>query len=148
MAGTDSRFDASAFRDAVHFAMNMGLPQTESERATFHFRGVKTWPPGTVLDQDGTPINPNISPTTVTPDPVQIPCAVEFSQAKPDELPAGQFIPTKATVTILDEDYPQVKDAIEVELNGDRYAIRYTPPSMGLFEVTVYQFICFAKDES
>lgn len=155
MAGTDSRFDATEFRDAIEFAMTMGLPEDTDERPTFHFKAVRAYEDRNGnpvvdprVDQDGNPIDPNIRVTTTPPDPVQIPCAVEFDTARPDERPVGSFKSTKASITILDVHWPQVEDAIEVELGGDRYAISYERPPNGLFEATVHTVECFAIAET
>lgn len=159
MAGTDAGFDATGFREAITFAMNMGLPQDTSERATFHFKpdgltyiDTSLATPAEVqdprLDQNGNPLNPAIRVERSRPDPVQVPVAVEFSTAGLDERPVGSFKPTKVSVTVLDQHWPQVKDAIEVELGGDRYVISYTQPPVGLFEVTIYTMECFARSET
>lgn len=155
MAGTNEAFDATAFRDAIEFAMTMGLPQDTNERPTFHFEPTKAYVDRNGdpvvdprVDQDGNPIDPNIRVTTTPPDPVQIPCAVEFSTSRPDERPVGSFKATKATITILDTHWPQVEDAIEVSLGGDRYAISYEHPPPGLFDATVHMIECFAISET
>lgn len=157
MAGTDAGFNSQEFREAITFAMNMGLPQDPSERATFHFRATRTYwttdatPVEVVnprVDQNGNPIDPNIRVVRDHPTPVQIPVAVEFGTAGVDERPVGSFKPTKATITVLDEYWPQVKNAIEVELGGDRYVISFRHPPVGLFDVTIYTIECFAQSET
>lgn len=148
MAGSHPSFDAAQFRESIKFAMDMGLPSDPTQRATFRFRKTTSWPPGTRLDQEGNAIDPNVSPIVSEPDPVQISCAVEFSQASPEELPVGQIVQAKATITVLDVDYEKVQGAVEVDLGGDRYVIRYEEPPVGLFEVTVHRLVCYAKDEN
>jgi hypothetical protein len=132
-----------------------------SERATFHFRRTKTYEqqvlgvwetvtsPPLVLDQDGNPLDKTVRVRQVlSKQPVRIPVAVEFSTSSLDERPIGAFKATKATLTILDTHWPQVQDAIEVELGGDHYVISYAHPPMGLFEVTVHMIECFARSET
>lgn len=164
MAGTNAQFDAQAFRDAISFAMTMGLPQDPSERATFFFRAEKVYrrwdetlaTPAWVdvdasdirLDQNGNPLDPGIRVVKLSPEPVRIPVAVEFDTASIDERPVGSFKPTKASITILDEHWPDVSTAVEVELGGDRYVISYKHPPMGLFDVTIYTVECFAQSET
>lgn len=158
MAGTDASFDATAFRDAIQFAMVMGLPQETDERATFLFPATTVYmdmsqaTPALVtdprVDQNGNPLNPNIKRERTRPDEVQVPVAVEFSTARMDERPVGSFKDTRVSITVLDKHWPDVKDAVEVKLGGDTYVISYTHPPVGLFEVTIYTMECFARSET
>lgn len=150
MAGTDARFNAGQFRDAIRFAMQMGAPNKTQDKATFLFKKTRTWPPGTRLDQEGRPFDPTVTPVLTGKDPVVLDnVAVEFAPARPEEVEVGNFRPTKVELTLLDEDWELVKDAIEVSLEGgDRYAISYEKPVNGLFEVDVHTFVAFARDES
>lgn len=154
MAGSDPGFDPQAFRDAIEFAMSMGLPQDEDERATFHFPAVTVYrdsngdevTPRT--DKNGNPLDHTIRVSKERPDPVQVPVAVEYSPTgNADERPVGSFRQTRARVTALDRHWDQIKDAVEVELGGDFYVISYHHPPVGLFEVTVYTMECLARNE-
>lgn len=147
MAGTNPAFDRTTFMDGILLAMNMGLPVDPAERPTFHFAPVKVYPPGTRLDNEGTPFDLSVAPTYNTPEDVQVPCAVEFSRADNEELPVGMFRRTKAVITLLDDQYEIVKDAIEVSLGGDKYIIGYMEPPIGMFEVTIYNMVCYGKEE-
>lgn len=139
---------ATRFRDGVHLAMSFGQPPNAEDQPKFLFAASLTYPPGTALDQEGKPLDPTIEPTATTQNSITVPCAVEFQTATADELPVGSFRPTKATITLLDEDYVQVKDATDVVLGGDTYLIGYKPPPLGAGPVTVYQFVCFARQET
>lgn len=141
-------FDPAVFRDRITFAMNMGLPENEVDRPTFYFRSVKSYPPGTVLDSEGTPLDPRIEATVLVPDPVQVPCAVEFQATRNDgESLVGTFRQVTATLTLLDTAWELVKDAIEVALGGARYNISFLEPPLGMSSVTVYRLHCFPKGE-
>lgn len=162
MAGTDSGFSAAAFREAIEFAMVMGLPQSEDERATFHFKpdttayyrnGERLYPDGTDsneprTDKNGNPLDSTIRVKQEAPEPVRVPVAVEFNPTNTDERPVGAFRNTRVRITALDEHWPDIKDAIEVELGGDMYVISYHHPPVGLFEVTVYTMECVARSET
>lgn len=148
MAGTDPRFDAAAFRQNITFAMEMGLPNDPDDQPTFFFKRQKQWPSGTVLDQEGNALDPNVAPVYVNPAPVKVPCAVELETGTIEEISVGQFVSTRMIITLLDEHYDTVKNAIAVEHSGDRYKIRYERPKLGLFDVNVHQFVCTAEDES
>jgi hypothetical protein len=148
MAGTDAGFDATEFRDAIRFAMRMGAPEDPSERATFRWTKQQTF---AVADVGGSTYDWSATPASTTQHPdVQVDVAVEFS-ARPaatrDEA-AGQFDESRVTLTLLDEDYANVRGASEVILGGNTYNIDFVGPPMGLFEVTVYSVFCTARDES
>ena len=156
MAGTNASFDATEFRDGIELAMTMSLPNEESLRATFHFPLTTSYVDqngdpviNPKVDQDGSPLDPSIRIVrTPSADPVQVPVAIEFAVATPQELPVGQFEPTRATLTILDRHWPAVQDAHEVSLGGDRYVIAYRLPPIGIFEATIHQVQCYAKSET
>jgi hypothetical protein len=149
MADTIPGFDPDVFRTNIHFAMNMGLPQDTAQRPTFHFKATKTFPAGTLLDSEGTPLDPRVPATISAPDPVQVPCAVEFQTTRnDDESLVGTFRQTAASLTLLDVDYDLVKDAIEVALNGVRFNIGYAEPPIGMGTVTIYTLHCFPKGEN
>lgn len=148
MAGPIAGFDADQFRTSIHFAMNLGLPEDVSERPTFYFRQVKTYPTGTRVDTEGTPLDPRIKVTITAPDPVQVPCAVEFQPTASDaEGLVGTFRNTHATLTLLDVDYEVIEDAIEVSLGNVRYNISYQSPPIGLGTATIYTLHCFPKSD-
>lgn len=148
MAGTDSRFNATQFREAIRFAMRMGLPQSTSERVTFRWKTEKTY---SRHDAGGSPFDWTDTPTATSTQPdVQVAAAVEFS-ARPAgsrDTPIGQFDTARAVITVLDEEYAQVSSANQVVLNDSVYDIQMWGPPIGLFEVTVYQCFCEALDEA
>jgi len=155
MAGTYAGFDATAFREGILFAMQMGSPPDPALRPRFVFpAGVPTYEKNGVpvtnprLDRDGNPMDPDIeliqSPGTI----VQVPCAVEITKADAEEVPVGNFRPTKALVTFLDSDYLQVKGCREMVYNGDRYGFSYVPEALGMFDVGVFTMVFFAIRES
>lgn len=148
MAGTQQGFDAAGFRDAIRFAMNMGLPETESERATFRWNPARTF---TTDDPAGLPYDWTDTPATETVHAdVQVPVAIEFGAqaAAGTDTPVGQIDTSRAVLTVLDEDYQQIVGANEVVLGGNTYDIDFVAPPLGLFEVTVYQIYASARDES
>lgn len=148
MAGTDPRFNATKFRDAIVFAMNMGLPSATSERATFKWLPVREF---TTKDRSNRPYDWTDAPVTeeIHAD-VQIPVAVEYvargSQSR--DTAVGRMDPSAATLTVLDIHYPQIQGATQVEFDGNTYDIVFVAPPVGLFDVTVYQIHVAARDES
>lgn len=148
MAGSNPAFDPEVFRQAIRSTMVMGLPPTESDRATFIWDRVTDF---AVKDPKGRPYNWTASPTVEeTHDEVQIACAVEFA-ARPAgsvDTTLGQFDISRAVITILDEDYEEIVGATHVKLGGNLYLIDFVAPPLGLFEVQVYQLYASAVDES
>lgn len=154
-------FDNEGFRNAIRFSMQMGrnpdptmAPKfmRKSGQRTYWLNGAPLGTPPR-LDRDGKPLNPQVE-VRVTPDEEvlqdgrPIDCAVEVDRADAEELPVGNFRPTKVIVTLLDEQYQLVKDCRELIYNGDRYMYGYEPESVGLFQVGVYTIIYYARDES
>lgn len=141
-------FDPDNFRTVISETMTMGLPVATELQPTFYFRPVKTYPHGTLLDTEGSPLDPRIQATVSTPDPVQVPCAVEYTSSTTDEETwVGTFRTGRARLTLLDIHYEQIQDAIEVSLGGARYNIVFQEPPVGLGTVTVYFLHVFPKNE-
>lgn len=154
--GINVNFPEQQFRDAIHFAMQMGKNPDEDRQPVFIIPStVRTyWKDGVELvstprlDRDGEPLDPDIEVRGGADTEVQRDCAIEVQRADADELPVGNFRPTKVVVTLLDDDYQAVKDARRLRYNGDEYLFGYEPESDGLFEVGVYTLIFYALDES
>lgn len=154
--GIDVTFDNDGFRKAIRFAMQMGTNPDADKRPYFVKKsGARTyWKNGVQLssvprtDRDGNPLDPDIEVRSTPDENLVVDCAIEVERAEADELPVGNFRPTKVVVTLLDDQYQIVKDCRELLYNGDRYLYGYEPESNGLFEVGVYTMIFYAKDES
>lgn len=146
MVGTDPRFNAAAFRSAIKNTMRMAAPADVSDRATFRWRPARTY---TYDDPASRPYNWTATPVSETvPADVQVDVAVEFTGGSERQTALGQFDASKVTLTLLDEDYEQVRGADEVLLGGNTYEVDFVAPPIGLFDVTVYQVFCSARDES
>lgn len=151
MAGTtDPRaaaFDATAFRDGIRFAMNMGLSQAVEDRPTFRWTTKKSY---SVEDTTGQPFDLSARPAvTETHEDVQIPVAIEFVNATASVgTSLGLFQNVTVVLTVLDEDYVLVEGADMVLMGGDTYRVNYVAPPIGLFDATIYQIYVQAGDES
>lgn len=149
-------FDSDGFRQAIKFAMQMGTNPAPDRRPKFVKRNatVTYWKNnapyvGTPrMDRDGVPLDPDIEVRRAADVNIEVDCAIEVVRADAEELPVGNFRPTKVVATLLDAEYQQVKDCRELLYNGDRYVFGYEPESNGLFDVGVYTMIFYAKDES
>lgn len=139
-------FDAALFRSAITSAMEMGLPEAVNERVTFYWSPQKSF---AVTDPEGNPYDLSGSPETqVEKDPVQIPCAINFSSSKPDGTSIGDFDQNRVTLTILDVHFEQVRGADKVIIDDDTFTIDYTGIPTGLFEVTVYTMYLVSVDKT
>lgn len=148
MAGTNSSFSASAFREAIRDTMLMGMPEATAKRVTFRWTEENTY---STADPGGTPYDPTASPTaTTTHADVQIPVAMEFAArpAASTETSMGEFDSTRIILTILDVDWADVEGANEVVIDEATYDVQFVGPPIGLFEVTIYQVYCVARDEA
>jgi hypothetical protein len=155
VAGSSSSFDAGKFRGAIEAAMDMGAPPDPARRPVFVFpssgRGyVKNGAPvlNPVLDMDGRPLDPGVRVVDVPGDQVSVPCAVQIMKADAEEIPVGNFRPTKAIVTMLDLAHAMVQGCREMIYNGDRYVFGYEPEALGMFEVGVFVMVFYAAGES
>lgn len=160
--GIDAGFDPAEFRRSIHFAMQMGTPPDPDKRPKFLKKSTSRtyWQNGVQLgstprlDRDGKPLDPTIEvrrgATTEykMPDDSAVDCAIEVARADSDELPVGNFRPTKIVVTLLDDEYEVVRECRELIYNGDRYQFGYEPEAYGLFSVGVHTMIFYAIDES
>lgn len=153
--GIPVEFDNEGFRNAIKFAMQMGMNPDPDRRpiflrkgksATYWKNGVEVFSPR--MDRDGNPLDPTIKTVRAQDEQISVDCAIEVERADAEELPVGNFRPTKVVATLLDLDYAKVKDCRELIYNGDRYLFGYEPESNGLFEVGVYTMIFYALDES
>ena len=155
MAGSDPNFSAAEFRAAIQFAMVMGAPPEVSRRARFVFPGgTTTYTKGGLpvlnprLDREGKPLDPDVKVIQVPGAEVVVDCAVEITKADAEEIPVGNFRPTKALVTLLDDQHAQVVGCKELVYNGDRYVFGYEPEALGMFDVGVFTMVFYAMAES
>lgn len=144
MAGSNAGFDAAAFRTGIHFAMNLGAPPVDGEQATFYFESVLVYT-GPV-DDDNVPFDPNQLATRTIPDPVKVPCAIEYADANGDPTAFGVLVPSRAKIILLDEEYQLVKTCKGVILRGERFIYKSTEVPVGLFDVGVYTMHFMAED--
>lgn len=116
--GTELGFPADEFRDAIRTAMQMGSPNAATDKATFRWEPSVTVTP---RSPSGRPYDWTAAPTAdlthedVTLDEV----AVEYAPARQLAGTApGTFVPLRAELTVLDEEYAQVRGANLVLLHG------------------------------
>jgi hypothetical protein len=147
-------FDAVAFRVAIRETMKMGAPPDPADQLTWRWKRLRTYLPE---DQAHNPYD--WTETAVTDAPgnpdetdgsLIVDYAVEFS-ARPAgsvDVAAGQFDTSRAVVTLLDEDYEQVKTADYATIGNTTYDIDFTGPPIGMFAVGVFTVYLTARDEA
>lgn len=157
MAGSDSRFNATKFRNGIKFAMEMAFPEDSNQQITW------SWIPQRVFrkaDSGGMPFD--WSPTSLVSETdvsdFVVDCAVKFASATSTSRVGGTalgvFDPATAQVTMLDLDYDRLvahgggKFPDQAFIDGTRYEVQLIAPPVGLFEVTIYDIYLQAVDTS
>lgn len=151
MAGLSDAFNADEFRENIRATMIMGLTNNTAGQPKFIFPPTsESYAAGEELDTSGVAYDLAVEPTVVVKDPIQVPCALRWTSGgatQPDGSRVGDFEEADIVCTIMDEEYEQVKGAHRVEIDGTEYEIRFTEPSIGLFNVTVYQLHLFTVNQ-
>lgn len=154
MAGTDSRFNSAAFRDAIHFAMSMAKPNATGDQLVFKWSDRNTFtregPPAAPFDWTDTPA------TSHTYGPVTVAAAYElkYSGGESTGTPLGTFDQPMLVVTLLDDDYPDIFDdeavrADQIELpDRSTFEVLFEAPPIALFDVTVHTIYAKAMEAS
>lgn len=146
MANAPVPFDPQAFVQGILTAMTIGEPTREEDKATFYF------PADMVAegsrDSEGIPFDPS---TTATPvprrPPVRVPCAVEYQDAEGKIENWGVLVPSKAVITLLDNEYQQVKGFSFVVIGGVKYMYSRTETPVAMVTVDVWTVHCVAEDQ-
>lgn len=146
MAGVIPGFPAGEFRAGIRLAMSLGLPPVESDRPLFVFAPVIT--NDTPADEDGLPFDWSATPTVAAGASLRVLCAVEFDDTTGRVENMGVIVPSAVTITLLDEEYQQVKGFHYVQIGTDRYYYRTTQPPLGLDVVGVWSVTCVSEDDS
>lgn len=76
-----------------------------------------------------------------------MPCAVEFHDTGGTMGAAGNVSTSEVVLTLLDEDYAQVRGFAYVVIGGVRYNYQRDQAPIGLVSVGVYQVHCLSDDE-
>ena len=151
MAGLNPGFRATDFRGAVRFLAQMAAPTVVQDQAVFLFTEEVVY--DSPVDAEDVPFDPAARPVLASggqPAPrtsATVPCLVEYHDALNEPVPFGQVAPTRLAVTLLDEDYAQVKEARTIRVGGERYDYQHTEVPKGLFDVTLWRMWFVAEGE-
>lgn len=158
--GLPVAFPSGTVRNALLFAMQMGKHNTAGQEVTFVKKGgarryflnnVEQFQPpaGTLrLDRDGKPLNPNIVIEQTEDELIPVDCSIEVTDVPPDERPVGNFKPIKAEITLMEEEYQQIKSCREMTYNGDRFGYSNEPEAPALFDLNFHVLIFYALDDT
>jgi hypothetical protein len=135
---------ARRFRQGAAFAMGMGTPSDEQDAVSFLVDDTAA-APGPV-DENGLPFDPAVQRPRILRT-VRVPCAVEYFDSRGEVTQLGIVTPSRVVLTLLDEHYALVKDAVAVVIDGDRFNYRKAEPPVGLFSVTVHRLQFDAVDD-
>lgn len=141
-----SGFDGASVRSALRLAMQVGLPTNDADLPTFYMPtsvGSTTEP----VDTQGRPFDPTYKAPRSTPPSVRVPCAIEYKDAAGHEEVPGSIAASRVVLTLLDEDYQQVKGFAFVVIGGDKYFYRHTETPLGMVSVGVYRVHCVSEDQ-
>lgn len=157
MAGSDTRFNAAKFRNGIRFATQMGFPEDSSKQFTWHWTPKRTY---ARPDSGGFPLEWKAIEVTSEVDVTDliVDVAVSFkalgSATRIGGTAAGIFDVASITATLLDEDFATILAhgsgnlPDEATVEGTVYVVQIWKPPVGLFDVTIYQAILQATDET
>lgn len=126
--------------------MEFGLPSATSDQPSF-FMPQTTTSVGNVLDDEGVPFDPAVTPTLSTLVKKQVKCAVEYVDGDGKVEAFAVIVPSKIKVTLLDQEYVQVQGFSFVVIKGQKYYYQRTEPPVALGTVDVYTVYCRAEDD-
>lgn len=139
-------FDPAKIRQGLLTAMEFGAPTRTEDQATFFF-AVRGPVAGTV-DEENVPFDPSLRPDNTAPIPkLTLPCAVEFYDRAGRIETFGEIAATKIKVTLLDDEWQQVKTFRYVVAGGDKYVRDKVEPPVALGSLDVWSVWCTAEDE-
>lgn len=145
-----SGFNSPLFISAIKNTMKMGIPESEEERLTFHWKSTDVFPPASPAgnsyswDQE----NPGEPTPGVPEESLQVDYAIEMGGQNSTNTLLGTIEENTAVVTMLDEDYELIKTADYCTIGTSEYQILFQYPVIGLFDVGVHQLLIKARDEA
>lgn len=141
-----ANFDASKVRAGLRLAMQVGLPVMADDQPTFFMPTVVTGDGVHALDQQATPFDPAYRPTRAQPAGIQVPCGMDYKDAAGNLVAMGTVSATGIVLTLLDEDYVQVKGFAYCVIAGVKYNYQREDIPKGLVSIGIYTIHCLADD--
>lgn len=139
-------FDAEGFRAGIRQAMLVGLPPDIADQPLFVFPTlVSNIAPA---DDDDVPFDPDDRPVITPPASKRVACAIEYVDNAGKVENFGLIVKSKVMLTLLDEEYEQIKGFEYVVIGGDRYFYTKTETPVGLDSVGVWTVHATAEDDT
>lgn len=141
MAGTDPEFfpagEGDLFKADVRLVQELAMPNTTSERPTFHFDPERVFDDA---DSEGQPYDWTTSPDSDDPKAdVQVLCTVETEAGGfgdgVDEHPVGDFAGLVVSLTFFPEEWALVSDFTTVTISGSTYQRVRRLPTLAIGDV-------------
>lgn len=132
-------FPANRFREAIRGVWVMAATP-DQQRLRFGFNE-KVTTTGTSIDGEGVAFDPTVRLNRVTPDPIVVPCGIEYRSDPTEATPFGNLAQPRLVVTLFDEDWALIEDADWVEIEDERYTYLYDEPPTGLFTVGLHTLV-------
>lgn len=123
--------------------MYQAMPPRVEDRLTFHFDEVAGWSlPGAVVDGDDVPFSPIARHTGVTTGREPVNTGVYYGlqfmdQRRSHPTQMGEVSVSELVVTMLDEDYQQIKGCTRVTAAADTYMLKRREPPVQVPGYTV-----------
>lgn len=146
MAGRNAGFNGNEFRNAIRFVYDMAAPPVAEEQATFY--GESTLVYTGSVDDEQVPFDPSRTVVRQPSPGVKVACGIEYFDTEGQAVVFGTVTPSRIAITLLDEEYVQVKDSTYVVVAGEKYLYRRTEPPSGLFDVGLYTMHFTAENET
>lgn len=127
--------------------MQVGLPVMADDQPTFFAPTTVTADGAHTLDQRGTPFDPAYRPIRAQPVGIKVPCGMDYKDAAGNLVAMGSVSATGMVLTLLDEDYVQVKGFAYCVVAGIRYNYQRVDRPQGLVSVGIYTVHVLADDE-
>lgn len=142
-------FDADAARQGILNAMGFGEPTRSDDKAWFYFPKTRaTDPPGGAMDDDSVPFDFTSPVVSSGPGRVQVSCAVEYIDTAEVTGTFGGDRPARVKITLLDDEYQQIKGFSFVVAGGDKYTYDSTEPPVALGTIDVWTVHATSEDEN
>ena len=155
-----SGFNEGNFRNAIKNTMLMGIPEDPAQQLTWWWHRDQTfspddpagdpydWTQSPVVDTPGNPVLKDDG--TPTEQSLVVPYALEYSASQGSEAATvfGGIDTSRATISMAEVDYEQVKTADYCTVGDTTYRIQFTGPPIGLFGFTLWQVFIEAEDSA